>query len=168
MNFRLTLNSSTRHPQSSFLKPSRRRRSDSVAKYFFRPQHPGVKISRPQAISEIVGDGEAEGGAPCVVYRALRRLLCEACGSVIGEGELFTRRQVPGQRLRIMPRCRRCAPFTPEGEGAKRRPGLLDALMLSRPPAAQTPTTSDPEKVAEAVERRLGPALARGRRNRRT
>ena len=125
-------------------------------------------MSRQQAISEIVGDGKSAGGEPCVVYRALRQLLCEASGSVIREGELFTRRLAPGQRVRIMPRCRGCAPFIPEGDGAKRRPGLLDALIQSHPLAAPWPMPSDPGKAAEAVERRLGPALARGRRNRRT
>ena len=139
-----------------------------VAKNFFRPQHSEVKVSRQEAISEIVGDGKSAGGEPCVVYRALRRLLCEACGSVIREEELFTRRPAPGQRIRIMPRCCSCAPFIPEGEGEKRRPGLLDALIQSHPLVAPWPTPSDPGKAAEAVERRLGPALARGRRNRRT
>ncbi|HYP52786.1 MAG TPA: hypothetical protein VEQ42_04565 [Pyrinomonadaceae bacterium] len=119
-------------------------------------------MSERRAISEIVGDGAGEGGARCVVYRALRELLCEACGSVISEGELFTRRRIQGQRLRVMPRCGKCAPF--KLEATERRSALLDTLLESDPTTKPTPTVAEREHVAEAVRRRLGPALSRGKR----
>ncbi len=117
-----------------------------------------------KAVSEIVG--RAEKGTE--VYRALRPLLCATCGAGIVEGALFTRRKVKGIGVRIMPQCRKCAPFTLEA-GGKKESDLLRAL-LAEPQAASperpTPETSSqtPEKnINEEVARRLGPALRRKR-----
>src|SRR5829696_308572 len=117
-----------------------------------------------KAVSEIVG--RAGGGTD--VYRALRPLLCATCGTGIVEGTLFTRRKVKGIGVRIMPQCRKCAPFTLEG-GGKKQSDLLRSL-LAEPPAAppkrpapdSTSQTPTPERnINDEVARRLGPALKR-------
>ena len=119
-----------------------------------------------KAVSEIVG--RADGGTE--VYRALRSLLCATCGAGINEGMLFTRRKVKGIGVRIMPQCRKCAPFTLEGRG-KKESDLLRSLLSEPPTAAPKSPTPDnasqpraPEKnISEEVARRLGPALKRKR-----
>lgn len=119
-----------------------------------------------KAVSEIVG--RADGGTE--VYRALRSLLCATCGAGIVEGTLFTRRKVKGIGVRIMPQCRKCAPFT-LGAGGKKESELLRSLLTEPPaaspkhPAPESPSqTRTPEKnINEEVARRLGPALRRKR-----
>jgi hypothetical protein len=142
-------------------------------------------------ISEIYGEGRGPNGRATPVYRALRELLCSACGAPIAEGSLFTRKPLPQFALRIMPRCRECAPFalagdtkgvgpavgaagesdgavgeTPKGAGAKRSK-LLESLLTPAPETATTQKPAErPRDVSEEVARRLGPALSRSRRKR--
>jgi hypothetical protein len=130
-------------------------------------------------ISEIFGEGVDRAGRATPVYRALRELLCSGCGAIIPEESLFTRKTLPQLALRILPRCRECTPFElPAGDPGKRSK-LLDSLMS---PARETgdgqPETGgeqetaakqkdDPRRdVSAEIERRLGPALSRGRRKR--
>ncbi|HEY0078542.1 MAG TPA: hypothetical protein VGB73_07830 [Pyrinomonadaceae bacterium] len=121
-----------------------------------------------QGISEIVGAGQTGEGARCVVYRALRPLFCDTCGVEILEGHLFTRWPLPGQKLNIMPRCRKCTPFKfDESEARNRQQSALLKSLLTRQQETETQApAADPSKIAEAVERRLGPALSRVRRSR--
>ena len=141
-------------------------------------------------ISEICGEGRGPDGRATSVFRALRELLCSACGAPIAEGSLFTRKSLPQFALRIMPRCRECAPFrmagdavevtpagggeqsdsveaeVPEGAGAKKRSKLIDGLLT---PAPETETPQKPKRshnIDEKVASRLGPALSRSRRGR--
>ncbi|HEX7318560.1 MAG TPA: hypothetical protein VF297_31925 [Pyrinomonadaceae bacterium] len=87
-----------------------------------------------KGISEIVGEADGAGGSGVTVYRALRQLFCAACGATIREGDLFTRRALSGQGLRILPRCSGCEPFTPPG-AAGARSALIEALLT--PPAGE-------------------------------
>jgi len=142
-------------------------------------------------ISEIYGEGRGPDGRATSVFRALRELLCSACGAPIAEGSLFTRKALPQFALRIMPRCRECAPFRmagdptgvtpaggdvgqsdsvegelPEGAGAKKRSKLMEGLLT---PVPETETPQKPKRsrnVDEKVASRLGPALSRSRRGR--
>ena len=142
-------------------------------------------------ISEIYGEGRGADGRAVSVYRALRELLCSACGAAIAEGSLFTRKDLSPFALRLMPRCSECAPFgmagdavgmspavgddgtpntveakLPEGAGAKKRSKLIEGLLT---PAPETEAPQPPERsrsVAEKVASRLGPALSRSRRGR--
>jgi hypothetical protein len=142
-------------------------------------------------ISEIYGEGRGPDGRATSVFRALRELLCSACGAPIAEGSLFTRKSLPQFALRIMPRCRECAPFRmsgdaaevipaggdvgpsdsvegelPEGAGAKKRSKLIEGLLT---PAPETDTPQQPKRsrnIADKVASRLGPALSRSRRGR--
>ena len=142
-------------------------------------------------VSEIYGEGRGPDGRATAVYRALRELLCSACGAPIAEGSLFTRKSLPQFALRIMPRCRECAPFgvvgdtagvgqaggdgepsesaeggSPEGAGA-RRSKLLEGLLAPAPEAEGGQKKSGRSRdVSEEVARRLGPALSRSRRRR--
>ena len=126
-------------------------------------------------ISEIYGEGRGPDGRAMPVYRALRELLCSACGAPIAEGSLFTRKSLPQFALRIMPRCRECAPFgtagdaggeTPKRAGAKRSK-LLENLLTPAPEAGGAQKKSERSRdVSEEVARRLGPALSRSRRGR--
>lgn len=123
-------------------------------------------IAMKKGISEIVGLAESAGKSRVTVYRALKQLFCAACGETINEGVLFTRRSLYGQGLRILPQCRKCAPFnlrTTAGEGQHRSP-LLESL-LTAPPEHEGSENQKPDTGAkrEAVERRLGPALRRCR-----
>ena len=141
-------------------------------------------------ISEIYGEGRGPDGRATPVYRALRELLCSACGAPIAEGSLFTRKALPQFALRIMPRCRECAPFAlagdtegvrpaigavgesdgtrgerPKGVGA-RKSKLLEGLLTPAPETATPQKPERPRDVSEEVARRLGPALSRSRRKR--
>jgi hypothetical protein len=133
-----------------------------------------------QGISEIIGRADLGGGKSTQLYRALRPLLCSTCGAEIAEGTLFTRRKMKGIGLRIMPQCRKCAPFTLQS-GKKEKSALLQSLLVeepadssgrtrasSQPPPTQTHSqTQVAEKsLNEKVRRRLEPALKRGRRGR--
>jgi RNase P subunit RPR2 len=120
-----------------------------------------MKMNR--SISEIVGTAEGANGARVTIYRALRQLLCARCGAAMTEGTLFTRRAVRGGDLHIFPQCRECAPFVLSTE--KRSESALLRTLLSTPvePPVE-PSALRPSEVAEAVEKRLGPALRRVRR----
>jgi hypothetical protein len=127
-----------------------------------------------RAISEIVGRAYLDEGRSADVYRALRSLLCATCGSGIAEGSLFTRRRLKGFGVRIMPQCRECSPFTLQAD-RKEKSALLRSLLTEQPAGSAGPAKAarnnsenalqDDEKkrVDEAVRRRLGPALKRGR-----
>ncbi len=118
-----------------------------------------------KGISEIVGEGEGAQGSSVTIYRALRQLFCAACGGTIREGDLFTRRALPQQRLPILPRCGGCEPFTPRG-AAPAKSALIESLLT--PPAGEAkPVAGSPtgrEKLIEAMMKRLGPALSRARK----
>jgi hypothetical protein len=124
-------------------------------------------VSREGGISEIYGEGSDAAGRQTPIYRALRTLLCSACGTPIPSGSLFTRKSIPQFALRILPRCRRCAPFevTAEGRPEEPGPGLLGSLLSGEEPEKNAPER--PAGVDEEVERRLGPALSRSRRKQR-
>lgn len=107
-------------------------------------------MAQERGISEIYGEGTDASGAPTPIYRALRTLLCSACGTPIPSGTLFTRKSIPNFSLRILPRCRRCAPFE------ERAAGLIESLL--------SPPAEDERRASDEVERRLGPALDRSRR----
>jgi hypothetical protein len=131
-----------------------------------------------KAISEIVGRADMDEGGSAQVYCALRSLLCATCGAVIAEGSLFTRRRLKGVGVRIMPQCRECSPFTVQAD-RKGRSALLRSLLAEQPTdsagqrgaAARSSTENSSQaqneekkkNVDEAVRRRLGPALKRGR-----
>lgn len=120
-----------------------------------------------QGISEIFGEALDEAGVATPLYRALRPLLCSSCGSPIPSGALFTRQTVHGLSLRIMPRCRECAPFEPRGEveGRKsKRSKLMDNLLAPAADERPKEPESQSEKAREESARRLGPALSRSRR----
>ena len=118
-----------------------------------------------KAVSEIVGRAELAGGRSAEVYRALRTLLCATCGAEIGEGTLFTRRKVKGIGVRIMPQCRKCAPFSFAEGGGKKESDLLRSLLAA---PEKTPEPQAAEKnLKEEVARRLGPALRRSKKGRR-
>lgn len=128
-------------------------------------------IAMKKGISEIVGLAESAGKSSVTVYRALKQLFCAACGETIDEGVLFTRRSLYGQGLRILPRCRKCAPFNlraTAGEGQHQSP-LLESL-LTAPPDHELGANQKLDAGArrEAVERRLGPALRRCRQRARS
>jgi hypothetical protein len=118
-----------------------------------------------KGISEIVGEADGADGSRVRVYRALRQLLCAACGGTIREGGLFIRRTLPGYGMQLLPRCRGCEPFTPPGDA-----GLHLALIesLFTPPAQEAETEvrrpTRREELDEAVMKRLGPALSRSRK----
>ncbi len=117
-----------------------------------------------KAVSEIVGRAELAGGGGAEVYRALRTLLCATCGAEIGEGTLFTRRKVKGIGVRIMPQCQKCAPFALAEGGGKKQSDLLRSL-LAAPEKTSQPVAAE-KNLKEAVARRLGPALRRGKKGR--
>lgn len=114
-----------------------------------------------KGISRIVGEALCQGGARRPLYEALRRLLCSSCGAFIAEGARFTRHGPAGGRGPILPRCASCVPF--EEPGA-RRSSLLEALLS--PDEHRKPEGTADTRTVEAVENRLGPALARSRKSR--
>lgn len=120
-----------------------------------------------KGISEIAGRGVLADGSAVKLYRALRLLLCEKCGAEMREGTLFTRWPLIGQTMPIMPHCRQCTPFDlQESETRRERSSLISALLSSRREPAGEEAVPDREKISEAVEQRLGPALRRARRPR--
>lgn len=130
-----------------------------------------------QFVSEIVGEAHLADGSRRAAYRALRPLLCGDCGVEIAEGALFTRWPVPGLESDVVPRCPACAPFQAEADGGGTRSRLLSALLSpDGAEASGTPRQSSEvervrhpprdEGIGRAVERRLGPALARSRKRR--
>jgi hypothetical protein len=131
-----------------------------------------------RAISEIVGRARsaAAGQTTVEVYRALRPLRCAACDRLIDEGELFTRRNTSAHGLRILPRCRECAPFAllPAAAASTGHP-MLDSILSTAAPVAPVskgrPSPEDDEKkqsLNKAMMERLGPALKRSRGRDRT
>src|SRR5918911_2908123 len=82
-----------------------------------------------EGISEVVGEGTGPTGRRTKVYRALRELLCSSCGTPVPLGALFTRETHTQFALRLMPRCRECAPFELEGGGERKRSKLLENLL---------------------------------------
>ncbi len=127
-----------------------------------------------EGISEMVGEGAGLKGRRTKVYRALRELLCSSCGTPIPEGALFTRETIRQFGLRLMPRCRECAPFEFEGVAGPKRSKMLENLLDAPAETGERPTAAETNGQAggdsptrhEGVASRLGPALARGRRKR--
>jgi hypothetical protein len=120
-----------------------------------------------KGISLIVGRAELADGSIVSLYRALRPLMCATCVHTIAEDELFTRRKLG--ELRISPRCRKCVPFKLKAGGAQSQ--LIRNLLTPSSEEIPGPTPADKladrQKIVEAVQRRLGPALERARRSRR-
>lgn len=119
-----------------------------------------------QGISEIVGKAFGTGQSRVTIYRALKELLCAACGEPIREGTLFTRRSLDGQGLRILSQCQKCAPFNlrSTGEKEQRQSALLESLLTPQPEPSEVQVRHTGAE-REAIEHRLGPAL-RGCRQR--
>lgn len=122
-----------------------------------------------KGISEIVGEASGAGDSRVTVYRALRQIICAACGETIGEGVLFTRRSLYEQGLRILPQCQQCVPFDVRaaGENERRQSVLLESLLTPQPEPNEV-RIHNPDAEREAVERRLGPALRRCRQRARS
>jgi hypothetical protein len=138
-------------------------------------------MAEKEAISEIMGRARVadQSSAVVVVYRALRSIRCASCDEVIAEGALFTRHSVFEQGTPILPKCRKCVPFNVQPAEEKARHPMLDSILS--PPAGQSSVSQsapskrsasgsaqdhlEQERIAEAVRRRLGPALARSRRS---
>lgn len=118
-----------------------------------------------QGISKIVGQANDTSGESVPLYCALRPLSCSVCGTDIPEGELFTRHALLEQELLLYAHCRKCTPFTLH-RGRNARSALLDALLGSPNNSETQPVKSQQRADAEAVEKRLGPALAHARRAR--
>lgn len=104
-----------------------------------------------KGISEIVGEADGADGSKVTFYRALRQLFCAACDGIIREGGLFTWRTLPGQGLRILPRCRGCEPFTPPGT-ARLQSALIEALFTPRP-RRRNPRRGVPRDVRISLRR---------------
>jgi hypothetical protein len=113
-----------------------------------------------QGISEIVGTAFGTGQLRVTIYRALKELLCAACGEPIKEDALFTRRSLDGEGIRILSQCRKCAPFNLRStdEKERRQSVLLESLLTPQPEPSEV-QVRNPSAEREAVERRLGPAL---------
>ncbi|MCA1614913.1 MAG: hypothetical protein LC795_14935 [Acidobacteria bacterium] len=108
-----------------------------------------------QPHSERAGEALLDTGARAELYRALLDLTCSRCGTLIREGDLFTREAEPASRLPLVRCCRACVPFSPRG-------GLLDALFTT---GDEAQPAHEAEGGRAKVMSRLGPALAaRGKR----
>jgi Fe2+ or Zn2+ uptake regulation protein len=119
-----------------------------------------------KGISEIVGEASCVGKSRVTIYRALKILICAKCSETINEGELFTRRSLYGHGLRILPQCQKCSPFQLRA-GDRDRSALVEALLTPEEMTSAKPITRElQEKTAEAIEKRLGPALRHMRRAR--
>ncbi|MBA3714098.1 MAG: hypothetical protein H0W76_16845 [Pyrinomonadaceae bacterium] len=113
-------------------------------------------------ISEIIGDAALCGsGAKIAAYRALRPIPCAGCAAVINTGTHFTRHRLSEGGVRISPRCAECVPFTLIPVEPPARSTLMQTLLTPQPLSAHAPEKGTREELAKAVERRLGPALAR-------
>lgn len=123
-----------------------------------------IETGMAKGISEIVGHAESVEESRVAVYRALKILICAMCSEAISEGELFTRRSLDGQGLRILPQCRKCVPFDIRVvDEIKRRQSVLLESLLTPQPELNEVRVRNPDAEREAVERRLGPALRRCR-----
>jgi hypothetical protein len=118
-----------------------------------------------QGISKIVGQANDASGESVPLYCALRPSSCSACGTDIPEGEIFTRHALPEQELLLYAHCRKCTPFTLH-RGRRARSELLDAILTSPEHNETQPVKGQQRTLAEAVEKRLGPALEQARRAR--
>jgi hypothetical protein len=122
-----------------------------------------------KGISEIVGLAESVGKSRVMVYRALKILLCTRCSETISEGELFIRRSLDGQGLRILPQCQKCVPFgmRADDEIERRHSVLLESVLTPQPKLNEV-RIRKPDMERDAVEMRLGPALRRCRQRTRS
>jgi hypothetical protein len=118
-----------------------------------------------KGISVIAGRADLADGTSGSVYRALRSLWCATCVNVIAEDELFTRRKLGD--LRISLRCQKCSPFKLNASSEQSQ--LIKNLLTPSPEeihgSAPTRPPTDRNKIVEAVQRRLGPALEQSRRS---
>ena len=120
--------------------------------------HDGKNAKPGRPHSERVGKAVLGSGERASLYRVLRELSCSRCGSVIREGDLFTREAGPASELPLLRLCRGCVPFNVGG-------GLLDSLLAPDGGGELLPAVST-EDVREKVLSRLGPALDACRRRR--
>ena len=134
-------------------------------------------IPPEKGISEIAGRVDLMSGESALAYRALRQLLCSACGMVIAEGALFTRHKMKGIGVNIMPRCLQCEPFALKAS-KEEKSTLLKSLLAGQtalPSKSPVTTAKDSSQNSsqrlegeknpvEEMRKRLGPALKRGRR----
>ncbi|MDQ3651267.1 MAG: hypothetical protein M3458_13530 [Acidobacteriota bacterium] len=120
-------------------------------------------------ISEIIGKAVLCGsGAKIAAYRALRPIPCAGCAAVIDTGTHFTRHRLNEGGMHISPRCAECVPFTLVPVEPPARSTLMHTLMTPQPSSsAPAPEKGTREELANAVERRLGPALTRSQHPRR-
>ena len=130
-----------------------------------------------KGISEIAGRVDLASGGNALAYRALRPLLCSTCAAVIAEGALFTRHKVKGIGVSIMPRCGQCEPFALKVskeeksallksllEGQNAQPSRNSASTANDASQNRSKPQEDKKRLAEEIQKRLGPALKRGRR----
>jgi hypothetical protein len=113
-----------------------------------------------KGVSRIAGEGLGADGVRRPLYEALRELICSSCGAAIPEGARFTRHGAAAGREAIHPRCAKCAPHEPV---ETKRSALLESLLGSD---GDERRDAAPEAARRAVEKRLGPALARSHRRR--
>jgi RNase P subunit RPR2 len=126
-------------------------------------------VAMAKGISEIAGEASGIGESRVAVYRALRALICARCAETIREGELFTKRSLPGRELRILPQCRKCVPFEVRAvQDRKRQQSVLLESVLTPESELNEVRADKPDAMRETVERRLGPALQRSRQRTRS
>jgi hypothetical protein len=126
-------------------------------------------VAMAKGISEIAGEASGIGEPRVVVYRALRAIICARCAETIREGDLFTRRSLPGRELRILPQCRKCVPFEMRAvEDSEQQQSALLKSLLTPEPGRNEVRADKPDVMRETVERRLGPALQRSRQRKRS
>ena len=119
-------------------------------------------------ISEIIGEAVLCGsGAKIAAYCALRPIPCAGCAAIIDTGIHFTRHRLSECGMLISPRCAECVPFTLAPVDPPAGSTLMQTLLTPQPSSsAHVPGERTREELAQAVERRLGPALTRSQRPR--
>lgn len=140
---------------TSTLYPAKRNESGDTGYQFMKR---GGDVKRGSPHSESAGEAVLVTGERATAYRALRDMTCSPCGSIIREGELFTREAEPASGLPLIRLCRGCAPLTTGG-------GLLKALLAPARGDESRPTPA-PGDAREKVMTRLGPSLEFSRRRR--
>ncbi len=111
-----------------------------------------------QGMSEIIGKAHGAGKSSVMIYRALRQILCAACGEGVSAGALFTRRSLSDRDLRILPQCQKCAPFDFQdaSEEDQHRSALMESLLTPElEERSDKVQKRDMNLKREAIERRL-------------
>jgi hypothetical protein len=123
-------------------------------------------VAMAKGISEIAGEASGVGESKVTVYRAL---ICARCAETIREGDLFTKRSLPGRELHILTQCSKCVPFEMRAvEDSERQQSALLKSLLTPEPGRNEVRADKPDVMRETVERRLGPALQRSRQRKRS